>query len=267
MMHHPMHLHGHFFRVINKNGEKSPLKHTVNVAPMQQVTIEFMNEEEGDWFLHCHVLYHMMSGMTRVVSYDTPRDPRMKAFPAKMIVDETDSYFNWGMIRAGSNFSEFNLTSSSMRNEFMVDGEFDYDQFIELDAEYNRYLNDWVRVYVGINSESEDYNEKNSFNTVGLIGIKYFTPYMFNFDLSLDHQLRPRIRLDREILLFPKIFLEGEFEYRMDFGWVNDLEGDDNYDKETEWMLGANYMLSRNFSVQANYHNLYGWGAGLDIRF
>ena len=31
MMHHPMHLHGHFFRVLNKNGEYSPLKHTVNV--------------------------------------------------------------------------------------------------------------------------------------------------------------------------------------------------------------------------------------------
>ncbi|MCW8981410.1 MAG: multicopper oxidase domain-containing protein, partial [Altibacter sp.] len=31
MMHHPMHLHGHFFRVLNENGEYSPLKHTVNV--------------------------------------------------------------------------------------------------------------------------------------------------------------------------------------------------------------------------------------------
>jgi FtsP/CotA-like multicopper oxidase with cupredoxin domain len=31
MMHHPMHLHGHFFRVINENGDYSPLKHTVNV--------------------------------------------------------------------------------------------------------------------------------------------------------------------------------------------------------------------------------------------
>src|SRR5699024_7303681 len=41
MMHHPMHLHGHFFRVLNANGEYSPLKHTVNVAPMQKVTIEF----------------------------------------------------------------------------------------------------------------------------------------------------------------------------------------------------------------------------------
>ena len=41
MMHHPMHLHGHFFRVINEHGEYSPLKHTVNVPPMEEITIEF----------------------------------------------------------------------------------------------------------------------------------------------------------------------------------------------------------------------------------
>ncbi|MCK4837466.1 MAG: multicopper oxidase domain-containing protein, partial [Desulfobulbaceae bacterium] len=34
MMHHPMHLHGHFFRVLNGQGDHAPLKHTVNVAPM-----------------------------------------------------------------------------------------------------------------------------------------------------------------------------------------------------------------------------------------
>ena len=89
-VHHPMHLHGHFFRVINKNGEYSPLKHTVNVPPMQQVTIEFYGNEYGDWFFHCHVLYHMMSGMTRVFSYDTPRDKRMEDYPLKKLIHETD---------------------------------------------------------------------------------------------------------------------------------------------------------------------------------
>ena len=73
MMHHPMHLHGHFFRVININGDYSPLKHTVNVPPMQKVTLEFYGnngDEAGDWFFHCHILYHMMGGMARVMSYD-----------------------------------------------------------------------------------------------------------------------------------------------------------------------------------------------------
>ena len=76
MMHHPMHLHGHFFRVVNTHGDYSPLKHTVDVAPMSTTVIEFVADEFGDWFFHCHLLYHMKSGMARVVEYDqfTPTD-------------------------------------------------------------------------------------------------------------------------------------------------------------------------------------------------
>ncbi|MCI5058623.1 MAG: multicopper oxidase domain-containing protein [Flavobacteriales bacterium] len=266
MMHHPMHLHGHYFRVINENGERSPLKHTVNVPPMQKVVIEFYNEEYGDWFFHCHILYHMMGGMARVFGYDTPRDERMKGFPVQKLIDETDHYYSWGLLRAGSNFNELFLMSSNIRNEFGLRAEFDYNKNLEAEVNYNRYLNDWVRLYVGVNTETSTPDSYDNFNTVGLIGVKYFTPYRFNIDVSMDHQLRPRIRLDREILIFPRIFLEGEYEYRADFGWVNDI-GDASYQGETQWLVGASYILSRNFSIQANYNNRYGWGGGLLARF
>lgn len=267
MMHHPMHLHGHFFRVINENGERSPLKHTVNVPPMQKVVIEFYNEEAGDWIFHCHVLYHMMGGMARVFSYDTPRDERMKEFSAQKLVDETDRYYSWGLARAGSNFDELFLTTSNIRNEFSLRAEFDYSQNAEIEVNYNRYLNDWVRVYAGVNTETSTPDSYDTFNTVGLVGIKYFTPYRFNVDVSMDHQLRPRIRLDRELLIFPRIFLEGEYEYRADFGWVNDLENNKSYESETQWLVGLAYIVSRNFSIQGNYNNRYGWGGGLLARF
>ncbi|MTE26473.1 multicopper oxidase domain-containing protein [Winogradskyella ouciana] len=267
MMHHPMHLHGHYFRVINENGERSPLKHTVNVPPMQKVVIEFYNEEYGDWFFHCHVLYHMMGGMARVFSYDTPRDERMKPYPVQNLIDETDHYYSWGAARVGSNFNELLLMSSNIRNEFGLRAEFDYNQNAEIEVNYNRYLNDWVRVYAGVNTETSTPNSYDTFNTVGLVGVKYFTPYRFNVDVSMDHQLRPRIRLDRELLIFPRIFLEGEYEYRADFGWVNDLENNNSYEGETQWLIGASYILSRNFSIQGNYNNKYGWGGGLLVRF
>lgn len=267
MMHHPMHLHGHYFRVINENGERSPLKHTVNVPPMQKVVIEFYNEEYGDWFFHCHVLYHMMGGMARVFSYDTPRDERMKPYPVQKLIDETDHYYSWGAARVGSNFNELLLMSSNIRNEFGLRAEFDYNQNAEIEVNYNRYLNDWVRVYAGVNTETSTPNSYDTFNTVGLVGVKYFTPYRFNVDVSMDHQLRPRIRLDRELLIFPRIFLEGEYEYRADFGWVNELENNKSYEGETQWLIGASYILSRNFSIQGNYNNRYGWGGGLSIRF
>ena len=266
MMHHPMHLHGHYFRVINENGERSPLKHTVNVPPMQKVVIEFYNEEYGDWFFHCHVLYHMMGGMARVFSYGTPRDERMRDYPMQKLINETDHYYSWGMARLGSNFNELFLMSSNIRNGFGLRAEFDYDKNLEAEVNYNRYLNDWVRLYVGVNTETSTPDSYDTFNTVGLVGVKYFTPYRFNVDVSMDHQLKPRIRLDREFLIFPRIFLEGEYEYRADFGWVNDI-GDTSYQGETQWLVGASYILSRNFSLQANYNNRYGWGGGLLARF
>ena len=61
---HPMHLHGHFFRVANV------LKETVLVPPhMGRVAFEFTADNPGDWFFHCHQLYHMESGMARVFPY------------------------------------------------------------------------------------------------------------------------------------------------------------------------------------------------------
>jgi FtsP/CotA-like multicopper oxidase with cupredoxin domain len=118
MMHHPMHLHGHFFRVLNENGEYSPLKHTVDVPPMKKVTIEFYGNEYGDWFFHCHILYHMMGGMTRIFSYDTPRDERLKDFPVAKLIHETNQFYSWGMADVASHMTEINLTSSNIRNQF-----------------------------------------------------------------------------------------------------------------------------------------------------
>ena len=75
MMRHPMHLHGFDFRVINGKGEKSPLKNVLDIMPMETDTIEFLANEEGDWFFHCHILYHMMSGMNRVFAVDDYQNP------------------------------------------------------------------------------------------------------------------------------------------------------------------------------------------------
>src|SRR5260221_14667140 len=69
MMRHPMHLHGHFFRVLNGQGDYSPLKNTLDIMPMETDTLEFAASESGDWFFHCHILYHMMSGMGRIFHY------------------------------------------------------------------------------------------------------------------------------------------------------------------------------------------------------
>jgi CopA family copper-resistance protein len=68
MMTHPMHLHGHFFEIVNGHGAHQPLKHTVKVMPGGLVDLDLTADEPGDWAFHCHLLYHMHAGMMRVVT-------------------------------------------------------------------------------------------------------------------------------------------------------------------------------------------------------
>ncbi|MCH7785049.1 MAG: multicopper oxidase domain-containing protein [Bacteroidetes bacterium] len=267
MMHHPMHLHGHFFRVINKNGEYSPLKHTVNVPPMQQITIEFYGNEYGDWFFHCHVLYHMMGGMARVFSYDTPRDVRLKGFPASNIVAETNKYYSWGMVDASSHMSQFNFISSNIRNQFNVFAEYGWNENFEMEATFERYLHDYLRVFGGVNVENEVEDSLDKVSSTAIVGLRYLTPYLFNLDVRIDSKLRPQISLSREIMIFTRTFIFGSYEYQADFGWIDDLSTGDNFNKDVTWNAGIEYILSKNFSLMGSYNNRFGTGGGISVRF
>ncbi len=68
MMGHPIHLHGHFFDLVTGHGAYSPRKHTVLVQPGGMVRFDLTADAVGDWAFHCHMLYHMLAGMMRVVS-------------------------------------------------------------------------------------------------------------------------------------------------------------------------------------------------------
>ena len=64
MMLHPMHLHGHFFRAGNA------VKDTIIAEPhMGRVSFDFLADNPGRWFFHCHNLYHLHSGMAREFRY------------------------------------------------------------------------------------------------------------------------------------------------------------------------------------------------------
>ena len=68
MMSHPIHLHGHFFELVNGHPGHQPLKHTVNVAPGGKVTFDLTANAPGDWAFHCHLLLHMHAGMFNIVT-------------------------------------------------------------------------------------------------------------------------------------------------------------------------------------------------------
>jgi CopA family copper-resistance protein len=68
MMGHPIHLHGHFFELVTGHGAHGPRKHTVLVQPGGTVSFDLTADAVGDWAFHCHMLYHMLAGMMRVVT-------------------------------------------------------------------------------------------------------------------------------------------------------------------------------------------------------
>jgi FtsP/CotA-like multicopper oxidase with cupredoxin domain len=68
--HHPIHLHGHSFRVISRNGVPTRLlewQDTVLTAPKERVEIAFVADNSGDWMIHCHILEHQAAGMMATV--------------------------------------------------------------------------------------------------------------------------------------------------------------------------------------------------------
>jgi hypothetical protein len=234
---------------------------------MQEVTIEFYGSEYGDWFFHCHVLYHMMSGMTRIFSYDTPRDQRMNRFPLTNLIHEANQFYHWGMLDVASHMAEVNLVSSNIRNQFNFSTEFGWNQNLEAEFSYERYLQDYLRIFGGINIENEIEDDLSKVSTTAVAGFRFLTPYLFNLDIRMDNKLRPQIGLSREIMIFPRTLLFGTYEYQADFGWVNDFEDQYNYQKEVVWNAGLEYLLSRNFSLMASYDNRFGAGGGLSVRF
>jgi FtsP/CotA-like multicopper oxidase with cupredoxin domain len=70
-MDHPFHLHGHSFRVLGKPGALNltdpPLKDTINVPAKGDVVIQWVADNPGKWFFHCHIEWHLAAGMARVI--------------------------------------------------------------------------------------------------------------------------------------------------------------------------------------------------------
>jgi len=67
---HPVHLHGHSFRVIARYGKPTRYREwldTVLIAPRETADIAFVADNPGDWMFHCHILDHQDHGMMAVI--------------------------------------------------------------------------------------------------------------------------------------------------------------------------------------------------------
>lgn len=68
MDHHPIHLHGYYFKVTETDGGTIPEvgqwpETTVLVPTGSTRTVEFVADNPGDWAMHCHMTHHVMNQM------------------------------------------------------------------------------------------------------------------------------------------------------------------------------------------------------------
>lgn len=267
MMRHPMHLHGHFFRVLNGQGDYAPLKNTLDIMPMETDTIEFAGTESGDWFFHCHILYHMMSGMGRIFSYEnSPPNPEVPdpARAIKKIYADDRRIHTAGSIGLESNGSDGELTFANTRYRLQTEWRvgFTPDHGYETESHFGRYIGQmqWLFPYIGwdVRYRRHSGEEKNLFGQVNTkdyrsvfhVGIEYTLPMLILADASLDTQGKVRFQLSREDVPVTK---------RLRFKFMV------NTDKE--YMAGFRYIVTRAFSVSTHYDSDMGVGAGITLSY
>jgi hypothetical protein len=252
MMHHPMHLHGHFFRVLNVQGDYSPLKHTVDVAPMTTTVIEFAAEEFGDWFFHCHLLYHMESGMARVVHYQGfTADPATAAVRDRLY---HDPFYLYGRVDALSQMTQGALVYANTRHIFSAEWQTGWQRVDDTEWEvvptYDHYLNRFASIFAGVDLEGvDDRFDKHE----GVFGLRYLLPLNIGSRVWVDTAGEFQFAVSKHLEFTPRLAIFSEAAY----------------DTEEQWEVraGASYMLSKNFSLIGQWHSEYGWGGGLRWQF
>ena len=247
MMHHPMHLHGHFFRVLNKNGDYSPLKHTVDVPPMSSRTIEFYADEVGQWMLHCHVLYHMDTGMARVVKYSNYSLPSSMAAHEKHDHHLEDPWYTYGKLELSSNHAEGNFRVSQSWNEFQarVEGanirgknfSFNDKWDYEADLFYRRWIDKWLNLIVGGTSFGERLH--------GVVGVGYTLPFLVETNLLVNHDGQLRLDVERKFQWTKHFFTDVDLTWRPgDQGGEHKLEFEASLMYSPKWAWAAGLMLT-----------------------
>jgi len=270
MMRHPMHLHGHDFRVINGQGDFAPLKNIIDIMPMETDTIEFAaSEDGGDWFFHCHILYHMMAGMGRIFSYaDSPPNPEIpnpKLAQRKLFADDREFHFmaeNDFATNGNDGEAMYQGTRWSIGTEWRL-GYNDMHGY-ETETHIGRYIGkmQWLMPFIGFDWRyrrmGEDEQEKNLFgqnNTkdkraVGSLGVNYTLPMLIIAQTEVFTDGKIRLQFERKDIPLSK-------RLRMNLMW--------NTDKE--YMAGLRYILTKWGSLSSHYDSDMGFGAGFTLNY
>ena len=268
MMRHPMHLHGHDFRALNGQGEFAPLKNVLDIMPMETDTIEFLANAEGDWFFHCHILYHMMAGMNRVFSYEeqapNPYLPN-KIWAYKKLQSESNKFHFMAENDFATNGNDGMVMFHNTRWSFGTEWRLGYndEHGYEMETHIGRYVgkNQWFMPFIGFDWRYINQNgevEKNLFGQTNTkdqravlsLGAKYTLPMLVEFQGEVFMDGNVKFQLMREdIPISPRL------------RWAFMV----NTDKE--YMTGFKYITTRNLGISTHYDSDMGIGFGVTLNY
>ena len=281
MMRHPMHLHGHDFRILNGQGEYAPLKNVLDIMPMERDTIEFAANASGDWFFHCHILYHMMSGMGRIFRYeDSPANPEIPnpALAYRKLKSDDRMFHFMASVGIQTNGSDGEAMLANTRWKASTLWHLGYHDMHGYESEtmIGRYIGrmQWLYPYIGFDYhyKTEGAFQKNFFDLHGSVknifgseeknwfgqtsnknnrhtivaGVAYTLPMLFTADFRVDGDGKFRFQLGRE-----DIPLTSRLRFSMMI----------NTDKE--YMAGFRYIATKYISIGTHYDSDMGIGAGI----
>jgi CopA family copper-resistance protein len=281
MMRHPMHLHGHDFRILNGQGEYAPLKNVLDIMPMERDTIEFAANISGDWFFHCHILYHMMSGMGRIFRYEnSPPNPEIPnpALAYRKLKSDDRMFHFMAKVGIQTNGSDGEAMFANTRWKASTMWHLGYHDMHGYESEtmIGRYIGrmQWLYPYIGFDyhykteaafqknffdlhgsvknifgSEEKNWfgqkSNKNNRHTV-VAGVTYTLPMLVMADFRVDGYGKFRFQLGRE-----DIPLTSRLRLSMMI----------NTDKE--YMAGLRYIATKYISIGTHYDSDMGIGAGI----
>ena len=269
MMRHPMHLHGHDFRVLNGQGDYAPLKNVLDIMPMETDTIEFNANADGDWFFHCHILYHMMAGMNRVFSYENsapnPLLPN-KAAAYKKLQSESNGLHFMAENDFATNGNDGQAMLQNSRWSFGTEWRLGYhdDHGYESETHIGRYIgrNQWLMPFIGFDARYRklDTNEveENLFGQKSTkdkriqvsLGVAYTLPLLITAQAEVYHDGNVRFQLMREDIPVSK-------RIRAAF-MVN---------TDKEYMAGLKYIAGKNIGFTTHYDSDMGIGFGVNVNY
>jgi len=282
MMRHPMHLHGHDFRLLNGQGEYSIMKNVIDIMPMERDTLEFAAlEQGGDWFFHCHILYHMISGMGRVFRYQDSLAEKTdipNARVARRGLNAGDQHY-YAMARVGleSSGSDGIAMLANTRNTLTTTWHLGLhtEHGDESETTIGRYIGrmQWWRPFIGYDYHYKKLSPTGEIIKKGLVarnlfgsekhtllgqvsnkdnrstltaGVQYLLPLNVLFELRGDLDGKLRFQLMREdIPVSPR--------FRANF-MIN---------TDKEYALGVRYIVTKYFNFSTHYDSDMGYGAGI----